>query len=134
MGKREGGGSEGAVSGNCVLMVAGQRVEDGGVLEIASKTLELQTRFLSDPRDHLGVVYIEPVLVPSGQQAGMEGGEAILSSGRLRGFESEPAAHLLGRGGSPRRPAHLFRVHLGEREICPPHVSWALASHAREQQ
>jgi hypothetical protein len=50
-------------------VVARERVEDGWIVEIAAETLEVKTRFLGDLLNHLGVVDIEPVLMPGGQQA-----------------------------------------------------------------
>jgi hypothetical protein len=122
------------VSGNRILVVARERVQDGRVVEIVAKTFEVKTRFLCDLLDHLGVVDVEPVLMPSAQQVRMEGVETILPAGGLRGLEREPAAHLLGRWRSPGRPALLFRVDLGEREVAPPNVYGSLGAHVREQQ
>jgi len=76
-------------------MVAGERLQDGRVVQVLAKSIEIKTGVHGHLLDHIDLVDVEAVLVPRVQQGGVKCVKAVLPSRGFRGPESEPAANAL---------------------------------------
>src|SRR2546425_10270258 len=100
-----------------MLMVAGERLEDGRAIQVPAKSIDVEPRVDRHLLDHIELVDVESVDVPRAQQSGVECVKAVLPARGFRGLEGKAAANALCRGSVPNGPARLSRVHLRQREV-----------------
>ena len=116
-----------------MLMVARKRLQDGRVVQVSAKSIDIEAGVDGDLLDHVELVDVEAVVVPRVQQGGVKCVKAVLPARGFCCLEGEPAANPLGRGGVPNRPARLSRVHLRQREVAPRHLRLPLGLDVGEQ-